>query len=158
MQNDNGATIAHVIGQAVWLMTQSPAHRGWSVQDIEQMIMPPVLLRQFRIFTDDKGQPQAFAAWAMMSAQAETAMLESLNSGSKSIGDTKNWHSGERPWLVELICPFATPENRMAEKIIHQLSQNFSNGHKLNYLRRDASGRISAEPTTQPENKKLKMN
>jgi cytolysin-activating lysine-acyltransferase len=43
-------TVAEVLGEIVWLMSQSPAHKHSFIADLEWMVMPPVLLSQFRLF------------------------------------------------------------------------------------------------------------
>ncbi|MEM8686297.1 MAG: toxin-activating lysine-acyltransferase, partial [Pseudomonadota bacterium] len=45
-------TVAGVLGEITWLLTQSPAHKGFFISDIEWMIMVPVMLQQFRLFYD----------------------------------------------------------------------------------------------------------
>ena len=45
-------TVASTLGEIVWLMSQSPTHKHFAISDLEWMIMPPILLRQFKIFRD----------------------------------------------------------------------------------------------------------
>ena len=44
-----GKTVAEILGEIVWLMTQDPAGREMKVSDIEQLIMPAILQRRFHI-------------------------------------------------------------------------------------------------------------
>lgn len=55
------ATFASSMGQAVWLMTVSKAHRDLKISDIEDLVTPAILLQQFKIYMKDK-QPVAFLA------------------------------------------------------------------------------------------------
>src|SRR4051812_20305985 len=43
-------TVAQVLGEITWLMTQSPRHKAVPIGDLEWLLMPTLLLRQFRIF------------------------------------------------------------------------------------------------------------
>jgi hypothetical protein len=43
-------TVAQVLGEIAWLMTQSPRHKAVPLGDLEWLVMPTLLLRQFRIF------------------------------------------------------------------------------------------------------------
>ncbi len=42
-------TIAQLLGEITWLMTQSPRHRALALGDLDWLVMPAILLRQFRI-------------------------------------------------------------------------------------------------------------
>ena len=43
-------TVSQVLGEITWLMTQSPRHKAIPLGDLEWLLMPAILLRQFRIF------------------------------------------------------------------------------------------------------------
>ena len=43
-------TVAQVLGEIVWLLSQSPAHRQLFISDLEWFCMPAILLEQFRMF------------------------------------------------------------------------------------------------------------
>jgi cytolysin-activating lysine-acyltransferase len=40
-------TVAQVLGEITWLMTQSPRHKAIPLGDLEWLLMPAILLRQF---------------------------------------------------------------------------------------------------------------
>ena len=44
-----GKTIAEIIGEIVWLMTQDKVMRELPIREIERLVMPGILLRQFHI-------------------------------------------------------------------------------------------------------------
>lgn len=57
-------TVSQVLGEITWLMTQSPRHKAIPLGDLEWLVMPAILLQQFRIFY--KGdQPVGVALWAL---------------------------------------------------------------------------------------------
>ena len=47
-------SVAAVMGEIVWLMSQSPAHKSFFISDLEWFVMTPVLLQQFRLFYDQE--------------------------------------------------------------------------------------------------------
>ena len=133
-------TIAEALGQIVWLLSQSPMHRELKIKELEWSFMPAVLYEQFRVFRFgplpgsenlDQAQfarlgltkegleqmPLGMAIWAKLSAAAEAK----LERGEKLAAD--EWRSGDRVWLVELISPFATPQNKLSEAMLLDLMQ-----------------------------------
>jgi hypothetical protein len=55
-------TVAQVLGEITWLMTQSPRHKAVPLGDLEWLVMPALLLRQFRIFSCRESRKSAVAA------------------------------------------------------------------------------------------------
>jgi hypothetical protein len=44
-----GKTVAEILGEIVWLMTQDPAGREMKVAEIEALVMPAILAKRFHI-------------------------------------------------------------------------------------------------------------
>ena len=88
------------LGSAVWLIMQSPAHQHLFATDFEWLLVPPIRLRQFRVFRR-KGMPIAFASWAFLDEAVEAR----LAGGTVRLAP-KDWRSGDRPWLIDLVAPF----------------------------------------------------
>lgn len=101
-------TVSEVFGQATWLMTQSRGHRTMFISDLEWMLMPPILQRQFRLFPG-KDQPLGIALWAQLSDEASAR----LEQGGKLKPD--DWKSGDNYWLVELLAPFGQQEAMLGD-------------------------------------------
>lgn len=113
-------TVSHMLGELVWLLSQSPAHKHFSIGDLEWMVMPPILLEQFRVFHGDK-HPLGFALWAWLSEEAEARFKAQVEAGRGARLRPDDWKSGDRLWLVELVAPFATAENKMQEAMVGDL-------------------------------------
>ncbi len=96
--------ISEVLGEIVWLMSQSALHKQFFISDLEWLVMTPVLLQQFRLFYD-KDKPIGMAFWATASAEVE----ERLAAGTTRLRP-QDWKSGERLWVVEVIAPFGGAE------------------------------------------------
>lgn len=149
-------TVAEALGQVVWLLSQSPMHRELKIKDLEWSFMPAVLYEQFRVFrfgplpgsesmdsaafakigiTKEglEQMPLGVAIWARLSEEAEAR----LEAGEKL--KAEDWCSGDRVWLVELISPFATPENKLSEAMLIDLMQGPFKSTAFNLHRTDPS-------------------
>ena len=102
-------TPAEVMGDVVWLMTQSPAHKHLFIVDLEWLVLPPVMLRQFRLVRG-KEKPQAFVTWANLSEEAEQRLMAGHTRLKPS-----DWNSGDRAWIVDLVAPFGGQEAVLKE-------------------------------------------
>ena len=142
---NNDMTVARMLGEIVWIMTQSPGHKHFSLGDLEWMVMPALLLEQYRIFRNGD-QPLGVALWAYLSPEAE----EKLKSGSGrlrpdewAVGmkldpeDGVSSAKGGALWLVDLICPFHTPENKMADQMLADLITGPFKGKKFKFHHTD---------------------
>jgi cytolysin-activating lysine-acyltransferase len=151
-------TVAEALGQTVWILSQSPLHRELRIKDLEWSFMSAILHEQFRIFRfgplpgldvnpqtlAPKGLtqealeqlPLGIAIWAKVSATAEAK----LEKGEPLT--LEEWRSGDSLWLVELISPFATPQNKITEAMLLDLIQGPFRNEPFNLHRTDpASGR-----------------
>ena len=102
-------TLAQMLGEITWLMTQSPIHKQLFIGDLEWFAMPAILVEQFRIFYGPNS-PAAVALWAMVSEETE----ERLKAGAHKLR-ADEWQGGDRPWLIELIAPFGAQDEILAD-------------------------------------------
>jgi cytolysin-activating lysine-acyltransferase len=93
-------TVAQVLGVIVWLMTQSPRHKAIPIGDLEWLLMPAILLRQFRIFYRGE-QPVGVALWAL----ADELVAQRIDAGDRRLAAVE-WKSGSHLRMVELVAPF----------------------------------------------------
>lgn len=150
-------TVAEAIGQIVWLLTQSPLHREMKLKDLESTFMPAVVHEQFRIFrfgplpgTENidpstlapgmskeaiEQLPLGVAIWGHLSEAAEGK----LEAGERLTPE--EWKSGDRTWLVELISPFATPQNKLSEVMLLDLINGPFHQTAFNLHRTDPQSR-----------------
>lgn len=151
--NGTPTTIAEALGQVTWLFSQSPTHKRLSIGDLEWSVMPALLHEQFRVFRfgplpglDDvqsgayppgldraglERMPLGVAFWGSLSEDAEAK----VERGERL--SLEDWKSGERLWLLELISPFATPENRFAEIMLADLINGPFAGREFSLHRTD---------------------
>ncbi len=98
-----------MLGEIVWLMTQSPAHKQLFIADLEWFCMPAILLEQFRVFYGPQA-PAAVALWASVSDETQVRLI---SGGSKLRAD--EWKNGNNLWLLELVAPFGAVDEIMAD-------------------------------------------
>jgi cytolysin-activating lysine-acyltransferase len=93
-------TVAQVLGEIAWLMTQSARHRAMPLGDLEWLLMPAILLRQFRIFYSGE-QPVGVALWAL----ADELVAKRIDAGEKRLAAVE-WKSGSNMRIVDMVAPF----------------------------------------------------
>src|SRR3954469_3714350 len=93
-------TVSQVLGEITWLMTQSPRHKAIPLGDLEWLLMPAILLRQFQIFYQGK-QPVGVALWALV----DDLVAERIDAGDSRLSAVE-WKSGTAMRIVEMVAPF----------------------------------------------------
>lgn len=112
-------TVSHIFGEIVWLLSQSSRHAAVTAAEMNWLLMPPILHRQFHIFREGE-RPIGAAIWAMLEEAGEQKVMKGLRETGSQLEDAE-WAAGDRLWLIELIAPFATVENRHAELMMADL-------------------------------------
>jgi len=130
-------TVSHMFGEIVWLMTQSPLHKHFALADLEWMVMPALLLNQYRLFHDkDHDRPVGAALWAFLSPETEVKY-----SASPLRLRPDEWKSGETCWVIDLIAPGANAENKLAGIMLTDLQRTALNGRSFKFHRTDPTGK-----------------
>jgi cytolysin-activating lysine-acyltransferase len=93
-------TVAQVLGEITWLMTQSPRHKVLTLGDLEWLVMPAILLRQFRIFYQGE-QPVGVALWAL----ADDLVAKRIDAGNTRLAAVE-WKSGINMRIIDIVAPF----------------------------------------------------
>ena len=100
--------MSEVLGEIVWLMSQSPLHKQFFISDLEWFATTPILLQQFRLFYDNK--PIGVVFWATVNEEVEAR----LAAGTSRMRP-QDWKSGDRLWVVEVIAPFGGAEEMVKD-------------------------------------------
>ena len=93
-------TVAQVMGEITWLMTQSPRHKAIPLGDLEWLVMPALLLRQFRMFYKGE-QPVGVALWVL----TDELVAKRIDAGDKRLA-TVEWKSGSNMRIIDIVAPF----------------------------------------------------
>lgn len=128
-------TVSHFLGEMTWLLTQSPLHRELAIRDLEWLVMPALLYEQFYLFRDGD-RPIGLATWA----KTDTVGEAKLDRGLLEPGDRltlEEWQGGDRLWLVDLVAPFATNDNKQREVMFADLISGPLKGRAFKFHRTD---------------------
>ena len=98
-----------VLGEIVWLMSQSQVHKSFFISDLEWFVMTPVILKQFRLFYD-KDKPIGVVFWGRVSDEVEQRLAQ----GTSKLRP-QDWKSGDNLWVVEVIAPFGGAEEMVKD-------------------------------------------
>jgi cytolysin-activating lysine-acyltransferase len=112
-------TVSHLFGEICWLFTQSPIHKRLPIATLEAVVMPALLHEQVYV-SRDGDKPVGAILWAYCSQDAEKKLEKGLLGGDQRFTDA-DWKSGDRLWLVDLVAPFATDQNRHKELMLSDL-------------------------------------
>lgn len=123
-------TVAEVLGEITWLLTQSLVHKQLFVGDLEWFCMPAILLEQFRTYPGPNG-PAAVALWASVSEETEQRLMGGAN---KLRAD--EWKGGNRAWLIELVAPLGGQD-----EILKDLSKTVFAGKTFKFHHTTPEGR-----------------
>jgi cytolysin-activating lysine-acyltransferase len=117
----SGKTVSTVLGEIVWLMSQSPEYKQYLISDLEWLVMPAILTLQFRIFYHE-GKPAGVVLFAWVSENVGAR----LDSGVPTLRPA-DWKSGEIFRIVKIIAPFGGGE-QFAGEVTNTIFRN----HKSN--------------------------
>jgi cytolysin-activating lysine-acyltransferase len=149
-------TVSHLLGEMTWLLTQSPLHRGLAIGDIEWLVMPALIHRQFYIFRDGE-KPVGLALWAKCGPEAE-AKLERGLLGPENRLTLEEWNGGPNIWLVDLIAPFADERNRHREVMVADLISGPLAGKAFKFHQTDpATGERTVQTVAADAGERLKQ-
>lgn len=119
-----------VIGNALWLMCQSAAHKHLFLADLDWMLVPPVALHQFRLWRRNN-LPVTFASWAFLSREAEERVRIDIRNLRED-----DWNSGDQAWLIDLVAPFGG-----GEEAVRELKEKILVGRSVKTLRPAPGGK-----------------
>ena len=103
-------TVSQVLGEITWLMTQSPRHKSIPLGDLEWLVMPAILLQQFRMFYKGE-QPVGVAVWAL----ADDLVAKRIDAGDMRLTAVE-WKSGPNMRVLDVVAPFGA-EAEMREQV-----------------------------------------
>lgn len=154
-QTEQAPTVSHLLGEMTWLLTQSPLHRHFQLNDLEWLVMPALIHQQFYMFRDGD-QPVGLALWAKCKAAAvkklEGGMIEPENRLALD-----EWNNGDQIWLVDLIAPFTNAENKHREIMMADLMSGPLAGQAFNFHQTDPNtGKRSVQTVAADAGEKLK--
>ncbi len=134
-KQESAPTVSHLLGEMTWLLTQSPLHKAMQIGDLEWLCMPALINQQFYLFRDGD-QPVGLALWAKCNEAAEKKLEGGMIEPENRL-TLEEWTSGNTIWLVDLIAPFATNQNKQREVMIADLISGPLKGEAFNFHQTD---------------------
>ena len=122
-------TVAEMLGEITWLLTQSPVHKQLFISDLEWFCLPPILHRTFRMFYGPQ-TPAAVVLFARVSLETDVR----LEAGGYKLRPDE-WVGGDIPWLIEMVAPFGAHDEIMTDFASHIFP-----GQPFKYHRVNAAG------------------
>ncbi|WP_417827114.1 toxin-activating lysine-acyltransferase [Thalassospira povalilytica] len=119
-QTVDAQTFGSTMGNAVWLMTMDKAYCDRPIRDIEAMIAIPILLRQFKLYSQ-KDKPIAFLTWAAVSDEVKAK----LDTGGEL--EFNDWRSGESVVVIDVVSPF-TDASAFRDRFLAKTKTNIMRG------------------------------
>jgi hemolysin-activating ACP:hemolysin acyltransferase len=97
--------VAASVGDIAVVFSRSPAHKHYSLADIEWMILPPVFNGQFYVAEAASAEsgfraPIAIATWAFVSEEVDHRLC--ADSAPRVRLRPDEWKGGEIAWIVDL--------------------------------------------------------
>jgi cytolysin-activating lysine-acyltransferase len=100
-------TVSTVLGEVTWLMSQSPQHKQLAIADLEwqenpKVLMPALLLRQFKLFYDTE---RNIPVGCVLFAKVSDAVAARLDAGGR-LATLDDWRSGDTVRVMATVAPF----------------------------------------------------
>lgn len=124
---------AEILAHVSWLMTHSPLHKRWFVEDLYRLILPPIQLSQ-AVYHVENDKLVGFGSYAFMSPEKAKGFLE-----RKYRLEPLDFRSGDIPVLVDAIAPFGHA-SKITRGIRNALVESGYRGKPI-LFRRDYEGR-----------------
>lgn len=118
-------TLMGVLG----LMARVPSYRGWTIADVERLVIPPMRIGQSVVLANAHCHVIGFGTFAFLSEEAEAGYLD----GSRKI-QPMDWIAGDRIWLIDAIAPFGHGK-AVAREIRRALRERGHVGREIRFRR-----------------------
>jgi len=112
-------------GEVLFLLFHAPLHRVYTVEEIEERIVRPMTLDQFRIYRREDG-PVALVTWAFVSDELDAR----LQTEQTPLGPD-DWRSGPNLWFVEFVAPFGHTGAVLGDLVDNVFPDHVGKSHKV---------------------------
>lgn len=87
-----------IIGRIATLLMHSKMHRHFSMTDFQEIILPPVHLKQFRLYENAEKEAIGLVVWGYFSSQTEARFLK-----GQAVFSLEEWRSGHKLYITDFI-------------------------------------------------------
>ncbi len=109
------------VGEAATVMARDEKYREMFLGDLRRLVMPPVLLNQYRIVRDGKDRTVGFAAWARVNEKTQQRLMR----GRLTL-KLDEWQNGDETAVMIV----AAPSEAAGRKILRALQKEDFAEHK----------------------------
>ncbi len=118
-------------GGAISLLMRSPAHRHYTLTDLEWCLVPALALNQFMVaeakLPDGQAVPVALVLWARVSVEVNARLLAAPRYPIRL--HPNEWQSGDVIWIVD-----AVGEQKAVQQCIEGLAKSAFQGKQFKML------------------------
>jgi cytolysin-activating lysine-acyltransferase len=100
------------IGAVSMLASKSTSHKHLFFSDLDWRFVPPIMLKQFKVFRSEENVPMAFVSYAKVTEEVEKRILN----GDLRLAP-KDWNSGDRLWIIDVIDPLEKGTNAILKQL-----------------------------------------
>jgi cytolysin-activating lysine-acyltransferase len=79
-------------------MMRSDRHREWRIKSIERLMLPPMVLSQYKMFWGADGIPVGLATWAFLTPEAADGYVNRTRQLQP-----EDWNAGDQLWFIDFI-------------------------------------------------------
>ena len=124
--------ISTAFGDIVSLLAKSPAHKHYSLADLEWLLLPPVAFGQFALgdakLPNGQTVPAGFVLWAQVSPDVDARLSQAQHCPARL--QPNEWRSGETFWIVA-----AVGYRNILQNLIDELARNVFGGKGFKILK-----------------------
>ena len=94
-----GLKLIEDLEKTLYLFNLSDIHKTCSISDIQAWVIPPLKLKQYRLY-EDKDIPLCYVSWAFLDAETMNRYINN----TFTLTD-KDWNKGKSLWLTNIVAP-----------------------------------------------------
>ena len=133
--------------QIVTVLMRSSRYRHYTLGDLEWLVIPPLVTRQYTVANTSLKQngvtvPVAIALWASVSAEVDKRLSENLHLPIRLRPD--EWQSGDVLWLID-----AVGDPRVVPQLLKQLVETTFKGRELKVRVTGEDGKVIVQRIAQ---------
>lgn len=130
-----------VIGEIVKLMSCSRVYRGYTIEHLEKLVLPPLVTNRCRLYFDQTdGELIGFISWTFLKPDTEVKYI-----ARKGLIDWDDWNTGDAEgnlWVMDFIAPFGEAKE-MCRHTYQDLADRWP-GRRLFFRRSAQNDRINS--------------
>jgi cytolysin-activating lysine-acyltransferase len=127
----NFISLESTLGAVAMLAMKSGSHKHMFFADMEWLVLPAIGLKQFSLFRSKKNEPIAYVSWASVSLEVEERLLKGITKLQP-----KDWNSGDRLYVVDIINPF-----NVTSEIFKELDEKHFKDKEIRLLKPKKDGK-----------------